>query len=462
MKKVELDFEELVDGSEALSHALMSHQPVQLLLLKDGILFPIRIVVSTEYADRLVVQYNGSLRRTYAKDGVKFQRINWVQEYNATVINFADPTLTLDENIQLGWGQMDGVRYAPEEYSEILDVLRDAYEFPDAARTLHFGTSAGGYQAMATAIFDRGSFALTNNPQLDWRKWPTAYTVEQLCFPSSIERLNAEPWRSTIWDLAKIKNYVPRFRMLVNMGSANDYEYQLKGLIHGLRDIGGGKNNFWNCEIEIYEDRELGHTPLPWNALVPEITRELDRLTSEIFQPRNESIVTANPGVRMRPTFANPRLQSPDGSQVSFVTKAAKLDSTGHLYMSPAEVVTGCRFLADIFSCSEPGNAVLTLEFPLVEEKTGEFANWEILLNGRAIATTSEVKTRLPVAFFIAGLSPGDIVSIAIEKLEREVHHSKYQTAKVRPVGLQFEADENSYEVNVTAAGALLRQPEDN
>lgn len=451
MERISLSFREFAEGDTAAQEAINSYQPVQLLIEKDGINFPLRIVLSARYSDRLLAQYNGSLRRKHSKDGIKFQRVNWTGEYHATTINFADPTLTLDETIQLGWGQLDGSRFAPQEYVEILQVLRDVYGIPEADRTVHFGTSAGGYQAMATSIFDRGSFAVTNNPQLDWRKWPTANTVEDLCYGDDLNRLDREDWRSKIWQLAKREKYVPRFRIFVNMGSANDYEYQLKGLINGLRDIEDGYNNFWDCDIQIYRDRNLGHTPLPWNALIPEVNSALEHQGRRVFQPSTQHVVTAVPGMVSRPVFSNPRTSDAHGN-----TKPGKIDSTGFLYMNPSDVVDGATFQADLFICQTPGNATFSLEFPLSESDTGDFCHWQILISGSTVAEIEAIYTHLPVNFLVEGLAPGDIVSIAIRKVGDNVHHSKYKTARVRPVTMQFEEARDGAPLRVSSSGAKL------
>ena len=146
----------------------------------DEVLFPVFLHLSDTHNDRLTVLYNGAVSRDRCEDGIVFQRSSWKDEIPSTIVSFADPTLVLHDRMSIGWGQVDGQLFAPEQYKVILDVLRDSLSLPGRFETLHYGSSAGGFQALATAGYDRGSRVLCNNPQTDYSKYSVAWATNRV------------------------------------------------------------------------------------------------------------------------------------------------------------------------------------------------------------------------------------------------------------------------------------------
>lgn len=266
---------------------LLDLGPVQFGIEVDDVLFPVFLSISSEHPDRLTVLYNGAVSRERCPDGVVFQRSSWRSEIPSTVVSFADPTLVLNEKMSIGWGQADGNLFAPEQYEKILVVLRDALNLPNAEKTLHYGSSAGGFQALATAAYDRKSRVLCNNPQTDFSKysvlWATNRALKIHGYSNRAEYLSAEnygeiAWRVEVPKLYEKLAYIPQnIRILINSASKNDLEAQAEAFVTGITSI-SCEPSTRGYEIYYYFHPALGHNPLPKPTTIAEITSQLSQL----------------------------------------------------------------------------------------------------------------------------------------------------------------------------------------
>lgn len=276
----------LVEAKEALIQirSSLDHGPIQFGIEIDGVLFPVFVSINSEHPDLLTVLYNGAVSRERCPDGVVFQRSSWRSEIPSTVVSFADPTLVLNEKMSIGWGQADGNLFAPEQYEKILVVLRDALDLPKAEKTLHYGSSAGGFQALATAAYDRKSRVLCNNPQTDFSKysilWATNRALKIHGFSNRAEYLSADnygdiAWRIEVPRLYEKLGYVPQnIRILINSASKNDLEEQAEAFVTGVTSI-SSEPSIRGYEIYYYFHPTLGHNPLPKPTTIAEITSQL-------------------------------------------------------------------------------------------------------------------------------------------------------------------------------------------
>ena len=276
----------LVEAKEALIQirSSLDHGPIQFGIEIDGVLFPVFVSINSEHPDLLTVLYNGAVSRERCPDGVVFQRSSWRSEIPSTVVSFADPTLVLNEKMSIGWGQADGNLFAPEQYEKILVVLRDALDLPKAEKTLHYGSSAGGFQALATAAYDRKSRVLCNNPQTDFSKysilWATNRALKIHGFSNRAEYLSADnygdiAWRIEVPRLYEKLGYVPQnIRILINSASKNDLEEQAEAFVTGVTSI-SSEPSIRGYEIYYYFHPTLGHNPLPKPTTIAGITSQL-------------------------------------------------------------------------------------------------------------------------------------------------------------------------------------------
>ncbi|WP_231699786.1 MULTISPECIES: prolyl oligopeptidase family serine peptidase [Corynebacterium] len=243
----------------------------------------IPVLVRKRHTSRNVLAafYNGALVRAKAPDGIVFQRSTWLDDINADSIHIADPTLVQNTRLTIGWGQGSLERWAIPDYVTILNHVREAFDLADSAHTLHYGSSAGGFQAAATATLDRGSYALVNNPQLDWSRYAAAYVnalLRDVFEGRTAEQAKEEfAWRINIVSLFAKENYIPPMEMLTNIASDGDFNNHFIPFLNELRDI-DVENKTPTVTVSPYSDKNLGHNPLGKNQTLKAINTHLDRL----------------------------------------------------------------------------------------------------------------------------------------------------------------------------------------
>jgi len=256
----------------------------KLLIESEGVWFPVLIRVSKRYNSRLLVMYNGAVDRERSKSGLVFQRSSWVDDFNATRVHFADPTILEFPDMSIGWGQLSRERWGIEVYVEILNELRKALLLPTADRTLHYGSSAGGHQAIMTAALDRGSRCLANNPQTDITKyWPghQARLYENIFQddPKGTQTLVDTPWRLKCVEMFRKQGYVPPLEIVTNVNSSRDFDLQFIPFIRAMNGLVPGKNS---VTFEGYWDPEGGHRALSRKETRIRINRTLDRFDATL------------------------------------------------------------------------------------------------------------------------------------------------------------------------------------
>ena len=267
--------EELVKGERGEFRFIIAvgscHVPVLLRPAKNSV-------------DALLVTYNGAIQRSKAPDGIVFQRSSWLDEFEATVIQIADPTMLKNRRLQIGWAQFSDEEWAISAYYEVIQALRERFDLVGSDKTLHYGSSAGGFQAVCCAAMDRGSTALVNNPQLDWSLYNERFVntlLREVFHGSKIDLVRSEqPWRVNVIDLFEYLGYVPKTEVLLNIASPGDVEQQLKPILSRLETFRSLGNNP-TFSFNFYFDANMGHNPLGKPYTIQIINNELKNLCSE-------------------------------------------------------------------------------------------------------------------------------------------------------------------------------------
>lgn len=252
----------------------------KLLIEAEGVGFPVLIHVNDQYSSRLLVMYNGAVDRERSESGIVFQRSSWVNDFHATRIHFADPTILDFPGMSIGWGQLSKERWGIEVYVEILRQLRKALLLPAANRTLHYGSSAGGHQAIMAATVDRGSQCLANNPQTDITKyWPRhqARLYQNIFHDDEVgsQTLKENPWRLKCVEYFRRTGYIPPLRIVTNVNSRRDFERQFIPFIKAMSGLEPSKSP---VTFEGYWDPEGGHRALSRKETRIRINRLLDQM----------------------------------------------------------------------------------------------------------------------------------------------------------------------------------------
>ena len=192
-------------------------------------------------SDKLLVTYNGALSRSKAPDGIVFQRSSWLDEFTSDVVQIADPTLVKYPRLSIGWAQANSENWAIDSYKKALDWVRNEYSLQGAKSTVHYGSSAGGFQAIATACLDGSSKAIANNPQLDWSRYNPVFVkalMRDVFAGREAEDLReSQPERVSVVELFKLLNYVPDTTLVFNAGSAGDVDQQIIPAVRDLQEL---------------------------------------------------------------------------------------------------------------------------------------------------------------------------------------------------------------------------------
>ncbi|OFT65264.1 hypothetical protein [Corynebacterium sp. HMSC05D03] len=239
---------------------------------------PVLVQPTAKYEDTLLVTYNGAIQRTKAPDGIVFQRSSWLDEFESPVIQIADPTMVKHKRLQIGWAQYSKNDWSIAAMVKVIDAVRARFGLAGPARTLHYGSSAGGFQAICCATFDRGSKALVNNPQLDWSYYNERFVnalLRDVFEGGNIEDVRlSQPWRVSVVELFEVEGYIPETEVMLNIASAGDVQEQLKPTLEKMTKLVAlGRVPLFT--FGLYHDENMGHNPLARPHTVKKINSKL-------------------------------------------------------------------------------------------------------------------------------------------------------------------------------------------
>lgn len=212
-----------------------------------------------------IIFYNGAVD-IEKKDKPVFQRSSWVSDFESLVINIDDPTVRLRKDIVLGWGQGLLENYFSMNFDRFLQEILSSLIIRDTNR-IHFGSSAGGYQAVIGSSLDKESRAIICNPQIDWTRHffeNHSNKIRDVSFKSySIEALRVlYPERLNCLEMALKIGNIPNIDYYVNSAFTHDLENQLNyfmSIISSNRASMYTENK--DINIHISHNKKFGHNP---------------------------------------------------------------------------------------------------------------------------------------------------------------------------------------------------------
>lgn len=251
----------------------------------DGVSVPVLLHLKrASRTQQLVVTYNGAVSRSKAPDGVVFQRSSWLDDFSTDVIQISDPSLTEHRRLALGWGQFRKDKWAYDAYVGVISLLRDQFGLAGASATVHYGSSAGGFQALIASGKDKGSRALANNPQVDWSRYVPQFVnslLRDVFEGDSIDEVRSrEPWRLNAFEFYKQIEFVPKVEMMFNAGSAGDFTSQIQPVISELQSM-HVLSNTPNISLTFYHHEPSGHNPLSRAATIKAIESHVRAIRTE-------------------------------------------------------------------------------------------------------------------------------------------------------------------------------------
>jgi len=113
-----------------------------------------------------------------------FQRIKWLDNYDCMGISLADPTLELEEGLELGWFLGTIKCNYSHHIADFISKLLIHLDIKNS-QTLFFGSSAGGFSSLVFSGLIKGSCAFVVNPQTNILKFHDVNVlskVSRICF----------------------------------------------------------------------------------------------------------------------------------------------------------------------------------------------------------------------------------------------------------------------------------------
>ena len=111
--------------------------------------------------DTLIVQFHGAVDRTRTVLP-RFERLATLLETEYSSVVFADPTLWIDETIQLGWYTGAPGQHVQQDIASIVISVARQFSFNNI---ICIGASGGGFAALQVAALIPGSISVPINPQ---------------------------------------------------------------------------------------------------------------------------------------------------------------------------------------------------------------------------------------------------------------------------------------------------------
>lgn len=146
--------------------------------------------------------------------------------------------------------------------------------------TFYFGSSAGGMMSMILATKHKYSNAIVNNPQMITYNYlegkPLTY-IKNRFFEDYTQEEFIEKFRDrlSVPYLITQQNYIPRTLYILNKLSKIDYEEQFLPFTEEIEASGVNKTKI---EYMIYNNKGLGHNPLPKERTIKIINAVLEGL----------------------------------------------------------------------------------------------------------------------------------------------------------------------------------------
>ncbi|MBQ9259284.1 MAG: hypothetical protein IJ187_05480 [Neisseriaceae bacterium] len=234
-------------------------------------------------AQQCVVLYNGAVLLDKKNNGI-FQRSTWVKELEAFVINVDDPTVRLHKDMALGWGQGTLNNYFSIKMAQNVQLLLEVLNLTTTQR-VHFGSSAGGYQAIVGGSLDTGSRVVVVNPQIDWTHHFVQSHINRLLQVSfshfTVEALQANyPERVNCLKFVKMQKYIPCIDYYVNASFPHDIKNQCSLFIDFIAE-NAHLFEQQKFRLFVYNDKKAGHNPPDKNTTIKYIKNAFEAFNQQ-------------------------------------------------------------------------------------------------------------------------------------------------------------------------------------
>lgn len=221
------------------------------------------LVVRRSAADRTTIWCNGPVDLAQSNRGPVFQRSSWWPELAHHQIFVCDPATLGAAAVPIAWGQYSPEYWSVPDTSRAVTAISAALGVTDGGLRQYFGSSAGGFIALALASRDPAARVLMNNGQFDWTDgYPTAAKTVQ---SERLRNISLEALRSRTPERVDALSHwalcsePPRVRYLVNTALRQDREISLP---HVEKLLTNRPDLTDRIRCERYHDETVGSAPL--------------------------------------------------------------------------------------------------------------------------------------------------------------------------------------------------------
>ncbi|MFW8595915.1 hypothetical protein [Cribrihabitans neustonicus] len=188
-----------------------------------------------------------------------FHRLTWEESFTSSFVTFNDPTLYLYKDLLGGWSQGVPGDFGIRAIYRVVNAIK--VNINRRARSVYYGSSAGGFWALMTAALDKAP-CMVEIPQTDMFSYPWTRHREALfarCYRDHGLSPDAYPDRLRVSDWFKKIGAMPE-RILYHQ-SSRDYDHietQMKPFQAEMNAFG-----YQGLNVEIYDLPETasGHSP---------------------------------------------------------------------------------------------------------------------------------------------------------------------------------------------------------
>ncbi|SNV78169.1 Uncharacterised protein [Corynebacterium imitans] len=280
LKQVTCSFQEWPSLHRKSDGAAIAGPNNRFKFLANGYVVPCHFVRSEEFSDRLLVTLNGAVDRSESKDPREiFQRRTWIDSLNANVLMISDATLHPDNDLQIGWAQGNGTDALLCAMAECVEYFRNLLGLRQD-QVIFYGSSAGGFQAVALHAWFPGSRFLVNNAQFDWTLYYPSYVRD--IAEHSYGGLDVENIRTAFPEKCNVLSRYLALQLpisgcyMLNVASAADMKKQLPVLSRFMANRATEQPHVgMDISVKYYIDRKAGHLPLPKDQTLKELSVQL-------------------------------------------------------------------------------------------------------------------------------------------------------------------------------------------
>lgn len=221
------------------------------------------LVVRRPGADSTVIMCNGAVDQKISGGRPVFQRSTWWRDIAQHQIYVCDPATVGDGAVSLAWGQYSREYWTVPDTARAVQAIAKVLGSAPPDKHVYYGSSAGGFLALALLYHDPEAKAVVNNAQFDWTRW-YAPAVNKLRARRLKSMLPADlrsryPLRTNVLNLLSTMPHEPLVEYWVNTASDHDRDIDLpefERFIQGFPTFGS------TITCHEYHDPQAGHNPL--------------------------------------------------------------------------------------------------------------------------------------------------------------------------------------------------------